>query len=182
MKRIITLFLIGLLTASATTVAAESQSLALTDLQISDIKTNCTSIQSSLNRVHENDALARVRLGREYEAISTQLMAPMNNRLSLNKLDGVALAQITVDFNTEFEHFRGNQGVYPDYERTLSDALNINCYDRPVEFFDTVTKARTKREAVAVSTARLDQLAAQYRAQIDAVQAKVVSAPSGATQ
>jgi len=180
-KRIIILFLVTLLTFCVTTVAVEAQSLILTDAQISDIKTNCTSIQSSLSRVHENDALARVRLGREYEAISTQLMAPMNSRFSLNKLNGVTLTQITVDFNAEFEHFRGAQGVYPDYERTLSNALNINCYNQPVEFFDTVTSARTKREAVAVSTARLDQLMAQYRAEIDAAQAQIPAA-TGATR
>jgi hypothetical protein len=165
----------------ATNVVAEAQALVLTDAQISDIKTNCTSILSSLGRVHENDALARVRLGREYEAVSTQLMAPMNSRVVLNKLDATALAQITTDFNSELEHFRGAQGVYPDYERTLSSALNINCYDQPVEFFDTVTSARTKREAVAASTARLDQLMAQYRAEIDAVQSKLPVA-QGATQ
>lgn len=166
----------------ATTVTAESQSLVLSDAQISDIKTNCTSIESSLSRVHENDALARVRLGREYEAVSTQLMAPMNNRFTLNKLDATTLVQITTQFNIELEHFRGAQGVYPDYERTLSNALNINCYDQPVEFFDTVTSARTKRETVAVSTARLDQLMAQYRTEIDAAQAKLLTPATGATQ
>jgi hypothetical protein len=106
----------------------------------------------------------------------------MNSRFSLNKLNGVTLTQITVDFNAEFEHFRGAQGVYPDYEHTLSDALNINCNDRPVEFFDTATSARTKREAVAASTARLDQLMAQYRAEIDAAQAQLPPATTGATQ
>ncbi len=171
-----------MLAFSLTTVGARAQSLMLTDAQISDIKTNCTSIQSSLNRVHENDALARVRLGREYEAISTQLMAPMNSRFSLNKLNGVTLTQITVDFNAEFEHFRGAQGLYPDYERTLSNALNINCYNQPVEFFDTVTSARTKREAAAASTGRMDQLIAQYRVEIEAAQARIPATTTGANQ
>lgn len=182
MKRIVILIIVLAAALSASSVIAESRSLVLSDTQISDIKTNCTSIQSSLSRVHENDALARVRLGREYESIATQLMAPMNNRLASNKIDTTTFAQITADFNAELNHFRGAQGVYPDYERTLSDALNINCYDQPVEFFDTVMSARTKREAVAASTTQLDELMARYRAEVGTVQTKLLTPAPGVTQ
>src|SRR4051812_38508816 len=72
----------------------------LTSSQIAVVKANCLSAQSTLNRIHANDALSRVHLGQEYETISTKFMAPMNSRIALAKLDNVELTRTTVDFNT----------------------------------------------------------------------------------
>ncbi len=183
MKRLISVsVMLAVLIGTAIAAAEPMTLLMLTDSQIAELRSNCTSIQSSLNRVHENDALARVKLGREYETVSTRLMASMNNRVLLGKLDGVALTQTTVDFNAEFEHFRGAQGLYQDYEKTMSAALDINCNNQPVEFFDTVTRARTKREAVKTSIDRLNQLMAQYTSQVGAVQSAAATNQTGATR
>ena len=121
---------ISLLVLTGPVVRAEDpSSLLLTDDQISLIRANCLDVQSTLQRIHSSDALARFNLGQQYNIISTKLMAPMNSRISLNKLNGVAMAQTAVDFNSEIDRFNS---MYQQYEETMQRALKKNCRDQPV--------------------------------------------------
>lgn len=142
--------------------AQEQESLLLNDYQISEIRNNCIATQSILTRIHANDALMRVNQKRQYERILTQLMAPMNSRIALNKLDGVALAQTTVAYKKELDVFVEK---YIDYEQTMSDAMQLNCKSQPVAFYDTINVARTKRAAVRESVEKLQNYVRQYHSQ-----------------
>lgn len=138
----------------------------LTAHQIDLIKANCISVKSTLTRLHANDALSRVHLGQEYETISTKLMAPMNGRVALNKLNGVELTKTTVKFNDSIVDFRN---FYKNYEQTLSRTLEMNCISQPVEFYNTLKQAQADRATVRVSVEKLADLVTQYQKQLNVV-------------
>lgn len=145
----------------------------LTANQIELIKTNCISVKSTLTRIHANDALSRVHLGQEYETISTKLMAPMNSRVALNKLDGVELTKTTVKFNDSVVEFRN---LYKDYEQTLSRTMQAKCLEQPVEFYDLLTQAQVARAEVRVGVEKLAVLVAQYQQQLNVVRQQAQTA------
>ena len=58
--------------------AEDPSSLLLTDDQIVLIKTNCLDTQSTLQRVHSSDALARFNLGQQYNIISGRTLYIFN--------------------------------------------------------------------------------------------------------
>ena len=178
--RKVALLLIAVLLACAGPVAyAEGQEpVPLTDVQIGLIRANCLATQSTIGRIHANDGLLRVNLGRQFEVISARLMAPMNSRIALNKLDNVEMTKTTVAYNAELERFRS---LYQAYEQVMSDALSKNCQNQPVAFYDTITTARTNRQAVRDSVVKLQELVRQYNDQFDAFSAKVLAPTKGAT-
>lgn len=143
--------------------AETGQSSFLTDDQLAQIRANCQTSQSILGRVHANDGLMRVNLGQQFDVITTKLMAPMNSRIALNKLDGVALAQTTVDYNEQLDGFRA---AYQQYEKQVSNALAVDCQTQPAAFYTTIIVARQYRQAVHDSLSRLQALVQQYRDQL----------------
>lgn len=156
-------------------VRAEDQSMILTDDQISLIKANCVDVQSTLERVHASDALTRVNLGQRYETISTKLMAPLNSRIALNRLDNVELTKTTSDFNAELDNFRT---LYQQYEQTMLRAIQINCVNQPVSFYDTITLAREHRAAVHESVVKMSNLLKQYGSQFESFKADILAGKS----
>ena len=154
-------------------VYADNQSTNLTESQINIVKASCLSVQSTLNRIHANDALSRVHLGQEYETISTKFMAPMNSRMALAKLDNVALTRTTVDFNTKLSDFRT---LYQQYEETMLRTIQTKCVDQPEEFYSSLLQAQSDRSAVRQSVAGLANLVTQYKQQVDALRNQAISA------
>lgn len=168
-----------LLALSGPLAYADTQEpVALTDEQVSLIQSNCITVQSTLQRLHANDALSRVYLGQEYETISTKLMAPMNSRVALNKLDSVALTETTVKFNTELEDFRN---LYRDYDQTIARALEIDCRRNPRDFYQTIADARKGRADVRTSVGIMTKLVKQYDERIDALRANTLKPTGGAS-
>lgn len=154
-------------------VYADNQSTNLTESQISIVKASCLSVQSTLNRIHANDALSRVHLGQEYETISTKFMAPMNSRMALAKLDNVALTRTTVDFNAKLSDFRT---LYQQYEETMLRTIQTKCVDQPEGFYSSLLQAQSDRSAVRQSVAGLANLVTQYKQQVDALRDQAISA------
>lgn len=172
MYRAIVLSLASLLLITGPIVRAEDQTAVLDDTQIERIRSNCLNVQSTLERVHASDALARVNLGQRYENISTKLMAPLNSRIALNRLDNVELTKTTVDFNAELANFRT---LYQQYEQTMLRSIEINCRDQPVSFYDTIVLARDHRKAVHDSVTKLSSLLTQYGTQFETFKTKVLA-------
>jgi hypothetical protein len=164
--------MVMLMLLTGPTVRAEDQLLVLNDEQISLIRTNCINAQSTLQRVHASDALTRVNLGQRYETISTKLMAPLNSRIALNRLDNVELTKTTADFNAELDNFRT---LYQQYEQTTLRAIQINCVNQPVSFYDTITLARSHRAAVHESVLKMSGLLKQYGTQFEAFKSTVLN-------
>lgn len=166
----VSLVLVAIIIPSPVARALDDSALLLTDEQIGLIRTNCVAAQSTMTRIHANDALMWVNLSQQFNAIGSRLMAPLNSRIAANKLDGIDLAQTTVDYTKEVEEFRA---VYRDYEQTMSDALQVDCRNQPVGFYDSVALIREKRVAVHESVKKLQAFVQQYRTQFDEFRARV---------
>ena len=172
-KRSTLLFAVGIALLTGPFVHAEGQGIyTLTEAQISAIKSNCLTIQSTLTQIHTNDALSRVHLGQEYETISTKFMAPMNSRVALMKLDGVELTKTTVQFNERLATFRDR---YQQYEQLLLRPIQMKCADQPVAFYDALVEARDARELVKEMVDELGGLTTQYSNQVKELRSTALS-------
>lgn len=170
MRAFVTGLLLLALVIGSPRAYAEEAAVTLNDETIATIRANCLTTQVTLNRIHESDALARVNLGQQYETISTKLMAPLNSRVALNRLNGVALTQVTVEFNAKLDEFRS---LYQQYEQTLLRAIQIKCTDQPVRFYDTLTLARTHRAAVREAVVSLGDLVTRYGEEVGTLRADI---------
>lgn len=166
------LFVLSILSAGwfVASASAQSPESAMTDAHIARIRSNCVEAQSSLSQLHASDALLRVNRGQLYEFISTKLMAPLNSRIALNRLDGVSLISVSANYERQLVAFRLN---YQAYEEAMSDLLKIKCTDQPVAFYDAVASTRTKREKAHSSTLELNALIKTYKAEFDTFVQKV---------
>lgn len=147
----------------------------LTDSQLAAIAQNCASVQSTLTRIHSNDALSRVHLGQEYETISTKFMAPMNSRVALTKLNSVPLAKTTVDFNAKLDMFRSQ---YQQYEQMLLRAIQMKCSNQPMAFYTAIVSAQSYRTQVRTTVVAMGILASQYSSQVSDLRTQLTSLDS----
>jgi hypothetical protein len=163
----------ALLTLVSPVAYADDQtSSMITADQLSLIRANCLRAQSSMTRLHANDALARVHLGQEYETISTKLMTPMNSRVVLDKYDGSAMIKTAAEFNSKLDQFRS---LYRQYDEAIVRAIQMKCTDQPATFLDTLTQARDYRSAVRDSVQRLGELVQQYQGQVAQLRADITA-------
>jgi hypothetical protein len=148
MKRFLVLISVFSVVASGVFLAAAVRAdddAPMTEAHIARIKSNCIEAQSTLTQLHATDALLRVNRGQIYELISTKLMAPLNSRIALNRLDGAALVTVATNYEQQLTSFRTH---YQQYEEAMSRTLKINCKNQPVAFYDSVTETRDKRKIV----------------------------------
>lgn len=153
----------GLLMMSQMPVSAQQSSL-LTDGQVIKIKSHCSEVQATLSRVHANDALLRVNRGQIYELISSKLMARLNSRIALNSLDSSAFIDVSTDYERHMKDFRS---AYQRYEVSLSDAMEIDCTEDPVKFYEQLSDARQKRTEVFASTQTIADDVKDYKKVFD---------------
>lgn len=151
---------------------AQSNESTMTEAHIERIRNNCVEAQSSLGQLHASDALLRVNRGQLYEFISTKLMAPLNSRIALNRLDGVSLISTSTEYGRQLATFRLN---YQSYEESMSVVLKMKCTDQPVAFYDAVNATKIKRQKVHDSTLQLNASIRQYKAEFEAFALKVES-------
>jgi len=145
--------------------SVQAQSAPMTEAHIARIRANCIEAQSRLGQLHVSDALLRVNRGQIYESISTKLMAPLNSRISLNRLDGVSLVSIAATYEGQLAYFRQS---YQQYEEAMSQTLKINCTNQPVVFYDSVADTRAKRKKVHESTLALHDTVREYKSEFEA--------------
>lgn len=158
-------------------VSPSANALVLSSSQIQLMSRYCTQASGHLKRLHHADALLRVNLGQHYENISTRLMAPMNSRIALAGGDGVEMSKTTVAFNQELKDFRA---AYFDYDRSISDAMDIDCQSQPVEFYQAIEISRSERARVHDHVQKLGSLIEDYKQQFEEF-AKDYLASSGAS-
>lgn len=168
MKRLRTLSLVGLLAAGVLMfagVVVKAQEVApMSDAQVSRIRANCDQATHTLGRLHASDALLRVNRGQLYNLISTKLMARLNSRLALNRLDGSKLVSATASFDRSLSEFRTK---YKAYEEQLSATLRIDCKKQPVAFYYSVARSRELRLTVHDTATELGQYIDQYNREFD---------------
>ncbi|TAL14100.1 hypothetical protein EPN95_03785 [Patescibacteria group bacterium] len=159
-RRLITLGLFTAVLSSLillTHVSADDSTM--TDAQIVRIKASCINVKNSLGQLRVNDALLRVNRGQVYESMTSKLMTPFNSRVDSNNLNSKDLVSITNNYNTAFATFSTD---YQAYAEQLSTALDINCQNEPVGFYDAVANARTKRSQVHADVLVLHQYIDDY--------------------
>lgn len=172
MKRFI-LYLASFLVVSGLFVqphATLAQADTISNEALANLRTNCGAIKATVNRIHTNDALVRVNIGQDYNAISTRLMAKLNSRLSLNKLDASKLVSITNEFEATRQKFSSN---YNAYDTIMSDLDKINCYDDPAKYHQKLVEARVGRQQLASDITVLNKLITSYRDEVLAVKANL---------
>ena len=150
-----------------TVQAAKDTNGVITDQQISTIRSRCSDIQATLNRIHESDKVLRVNKGYEYKAIMLdKLMTPLNQRIAINQIDGGKLGKIAAEFSQTFGKF---DKAYSLYERDLSAAINIDCTKQPTAFYDQILLAYASRQDLQVVDSELISLAKQFKVEAVAV-------------
>lgn len=156
-----------------------AQDELMTSAQISRIRDNCVSVKNTLNQLHSSDALLRVNSGQTYELMSTRLMERFNSRVSSNKMNGSDLIATTSSYGSTLDTFRAD---YKKYEEHLSSAIDINCLDQPVAFYDAVILARNLRVQVHVDVVKLNQYVDQYQGAVSQLEKEYQAATNGLGQ
>lgn len=144
--------------------ASAQEAAPMTDAHIQRILANCEQASHTLAQLHASDALLRVNRGQLYDLISTKLMARMNSRLALNRLDAGKLISASAAFDRALTEFRTN---YQLYEVQLAATLRINCKKQPVAFYDAVSESRKLRITVHDSVEKLQHYIKEYGREFD---------------
>jgi hypothetical protein len=165
MRKIASLF-VALVVATLITQPARAEgALILTDVQIFGIQENCLNSKAALTRLHTADTLLRVNLGQRYENISQRLMAPLNSRIALNGMDGIELTKLAVEYNQTIKQFTSQ---YSKYDAAVSDALDTDCVEDPVAYYQKIEQTRADRARVHETTKQINQLLSKYKAAFEA--------------
>ena len=156
------LVIVSMAAAGAIFLTVNARSLDILPLSESHkarIVANCTSAKTSLQQLHRSDASLRVNRGQLYQSISTKLMARLNSRLALNRLDGSELVAAAARYERSLSQFRNS---YQAYEEQLSALLRINCQKQPDEFYYRTLDVRERRQAVAQTITDLNHYSIEY--------------------
>lgn len=156
-------------------VAAQS-SVPMTNEHMERIKDNCQQANRTLRQLHASDALLRVNRGQLYDLLSTKLMARMNSRLALNRLDASNLVAVTANFDRTLGEFRTN---YKVYEEQLSATIKIDCQEKPAQFYDAVRESRELRSKVHESVRKLTEYLMEYDRQFKDFRSRYSASKSG---
>lgn len=142
--------------------AEERMPIQLNDEQLALVRMNCGRAQTTLDRIRKNDVLSRIYLGQEYETISYNFMAPLNNRTANTRLDGTELTKTTASFSEQLDKFHTD---YSQYTRSVNDALTMKCADHPWDFYEKIIDAYNDRVELKKDITTLEAYAKQYRQQ-----------------
>lgn len=155
------LFIAGIAGVFSPQVSARDEASVPSAEKIAAIQSRCDAIQTNLNQLHTTDALLRVNRGQVYASISADLMAKLNSRIALNRLDGSQLIQVT---NTYEDHHAMFRQAYQEYSDEIAKLMGIDCENKPYEFYESLVAARQKRARVHESVKLLNENIGQYQA------------------
>jgi hypothetical protein len=160
------LFVVSL--SASAVVSAQSDSDMTSD-KLELVKARCSSSQFALQQIEKRDAVSRINRGRAYDQMLRQVSS-FNSRFTYNKISAPDLVQLTSDLQTAVDTFRAN---YDKYDTDISDALKIDCKQKPADYYNMILKARDDRAAVGDEVNKIVDLMAQYRTAIVTYQDKV---------
>lgn len=156
--------LAGCLLVSHMTSAQTDLSQPTGDTPVDRLQASCSTVQPTLRRIHTSDSLMRVNIGQYYNGISVKLMARLNSRLALNRLDSTKFIEITNQFEGERTAFAK---AYSDYEVNLSTLLKIDCQDEPTEFYAELLKTRDARHKLSKTVQDMNDSVSEYRKAVE---------------
>ena len=162
-----------------TLLNVSADNVLMTSQQIEQIRNNCVLSKSTLNQLHASDALLRVNMGQVYESMSTKLMARFNSRVVKNGFSNTSLVVTTTSYEQMLDVFRSD---YIIYEEHLTSAINIDCTNQPVAFYDAIDLARSKRSQVYSDVVNLNQYIDQYQSAVSQFAKDYAATTNGAKQ
>lgn len=163
------LSLFACLLAVLTSPMVSAEAEPLTDRQIDIIRANCLSAQSTMQQLQRSEAATRVNRGRGYESIS-KLMAALNSRVALKKLNAPGLNSSTAEMEKRFGSFKDD---YSAYEDELNNLIKLPCNEQPVTFYDTLTNVRQLRAKVADDIDGINEMLDNYQAGVDSLRSSL---------
>lgn len=137
------------------------------DTVMSRLPARCDEIRATLRRLHTSDSLLRVNTGQSYNSISARLMARLNSRLVLNRIDGTKLVDIAAQFDRDRAAFAT---AYTEYETALSALLKADCKDRATEYYAAILTARDARLRLAEIVQALNASLRAYQVAVEELQ------------
>ncbi len=135
--------------------------------EVDRLQAQCDTIIATLRRLHTNDALLRVNIGQSYNAISARLMARLNSRLALNRIDSSKFVEIANRFDEERDRF---SSAYSEYETALSSLVRIDCKTRATEFYAALLESRDARTKLSNSVKTMNDNIREYRVAVEVLQ------------
>ncbi|HWZ65215.1 MAG TPA: hypothetical protein VNX65_00275 [Patescibacteria group bacterium] len=155
-----------LIVLSAFLVALSAQGTVLADKNINltqdkqnITRQNCISSQMIILGLQKRDEVSRINRGRAYDQLSRQIVA-FNSRFVASKISAPDLVSLADDLQTDLDHFRSD---YDRYYDDLSNAIKIDCKNKPVDFYQLVIKSKDDRATVGADIVLLDELLGKYR-------------------
>lgn len=152
---------IGLLFGIQATTVRAQDTVQVSAEKLAAIQSRCSTIKTNLNQLQTTDALLRVNRGQAYASISNDLMAKLNSRIALNRLDGSELIRVTTQYETNHTSFRI---AYQEYSDELVRLMKIDCTEHPQQFYEVLVSTREKRKLVNDSVKRLNEDIRAYEA------------------
>lgn len=142
------------------------------------LQTRCNTILPTLRRLHTSDGLLRVNVSQSYNALSVHLMARLNSRLALHRIDSTQLVEIAQRFETSRQRFSQQ---YTTYDTAMSHLVKVSCASQPTEFYAALIIARDARHKVSTAVKQLHDDIQAYRVAAEDVlrQLEQQSASSG---
>lgn len=128
---------------------------AVSEVQKTDISSNCEIIKDNLKKVQKNDARARVYLGAYYESVLSKFIVPLNVRLVENNISEVQLIENQNDFAANKTIFAND---YISYQQSLEELINIDCKNEPKTFYDKLEIVRKKRKIMEQDVLKMRSL------------------------
>ena len=126
---------------------------------------NCHAAQAVISQIEKADAVSRINRGRAYNN-TLDLLFAMNARLSNNRIAAPRLIELTSDFETQLAAFRAS---YDRYDAELTRVIDINCAQKPTEFYDRLSNAREYRQTIADEIKQLNKIIDEYKSELNKV-------------
>ncbi len=158
-----------------TTSGASAESAPLSDAQLNSVLANCSIAQVTLGRVQQSDKPARINRGFRYDSL-LKLMVKLNTRAAQNRLDSPDLFKIIIDYENEIKEFTNTYTVYDD---ALSYIQNMNCKEKPTDFYDLLTTIRDNRVLLQEIVGRIDAHLDAYQANAKALSDSILAEERG---
>ena len=144
--------------------AAAQETVLGAQTPVDRLQARCDSVQATIRRLHTTDGLLRVNIGQTYNDISARLMARLNGRLALNRIDSARLVEITSQFESTRLTFNS---TYNTYEGAVSSLVKIDCNARPTEYYAQLLITRDARHKLSTSVQELNDLVSEYRMTVE---------------
>ena len=151
----------------------------LSDTQIEMVRQNCLAAQSSMQRLEQTEAVSRRNRGVSYES-TLRLMAALNSRIAINKLNAPDLSTLTAEVDKKRAEFVEK---YLAYNNSFTVTMRLsNCRAQPVTFYDYLTQTRQLRTELSSVIDDIDRLLDSYQTGLNELKSGMAPSPSTGAQ